>query len=278
MFFSSFLSFLIISHPIVITIDHVRESIIHFQKIITCENSCNHFTNEKIWSDRININIPVAITIFVSLKWKSELSFIFSFVLYDVITTILINKRMRIIYHILPDNDENEFPILLSSVELIHTRKRLKNHIILQNQVIFSHKVRDNHLNLNIDTSETKSLLNFLVFALFLYSIPIFIYFLCIIFIIYQASRIKKIIMEKEKKKIQNSFFDFIFFCLSVLLSFFRSIFLFVNSKRLIRKNYFFDFLDYIFRIWTREFWKKPTFFKFWSAISDFINFIFKKR
>jgi len=67
-----------------------------------------------------------------------------------------------------------------------------------------------------------------------------------------------------KKENINNSFFDFIAFLLSLLINFFRSVVNFFTMKK-IKKNIFFNFLDFLFRIWPKYFWKKPTFYKLTS-------------
>ena len=78
-------------------------------------------------------------------------------------------------------------------------------------------------------------------------------------------------------KKINNTFFDLIAFILSFLLNIFRSIKNFFTLKK-IKRNYFFDFLDFLFRSWPKYFWKKPNTYKFTSFIADILNNIFKRK
>lgn len=80
----------------------------------------------------------------------------------------------------------------------------------------------------------------------------------------------------KQKKKIKNTFFELIFFCLSFILSFFRSTKLFLVDKK-IKDNLFFESLDFIFKTWPKYFWTKPSFYKIFSFPWDLFKFILKK-
>ena len=80
----------------------------------------------------------------------------------------------------------------------------------------------------------------------------------------------------KQKKKINNYFFEFILFIISFLLGFFRAFKLFFLGKTK-TKNIFNDFLDFIFRRWPKYFWEKPTLYKFFSLPGNILNYIFKK-
>lgn len=79
-----------------------------------------------------------------------------------------------------------------------------------------------------------------------------------------------------KKIIIKNSFFELLFFLFSLFLSFFRSIKTFFVFKKT-KKNLFFDFLDYIFYVWPKYFWKKPSLYKVFSFPWDVINFLLKK-
>ncbi len=82
----------------------------------------------------------------------------------------------------------------------------------------------------------------------------------------------------REKKKIKNSFFEMILFIYSMILSFFRSIKLFFsNNTKKIRNNLFFDTLDFIFIVWPKYFWAKPSLYKLFSFPGKLIEFILKK-
>ncbi len=74
-----------------------------------------------------------------------------------------------------------------------------------------------------------------------------------------------------KKEKINNTFFDLIAFIYSFILNIFRSIKNFFTLKK-IKKNIFFDFLDFLFRSWPKYFWKKPTAFKLTSFFADIFN------
>jgi hypothetical protein len=80
------------------------------------------------------------------------------------------------------------------------------------------------------------------------------------------------------KIKIKNSFWDFISFISSFIISFFRSFLLFFWKKNIKVRNYFFGFLDFIFRIWPKYFWKKPTWLKFTRFFGNIIEYIFFKK
>lgn len=82
----------------------------------------------------------------------------------------------------------------------------------------------------------------------------------------------------KEKVVIKNSFFDLIAFLISFIFSFFRSIKLFFISNSKSKNNIFFDFLDFIFRDWSKYFWKRPSVFKITSFFSDTLKYIFKNK
>lgn len=78
-----------------------------------------------------------------------------------------------------------------------------------------------------------------------------------------------------NKKIIKNSFFDLVTIIISFIFGFFRGIYLLFSPKNKIWKNYFFDILDFLFRIWPKYFWKKPTLYKITNFIADFINYVF---
>lgn len=78
----------------------------------------------------------------------------------------------------------------------------------------------------------------------------------------------------KEKRIIKNSFFDLISIFISFIFWISRSILTLIFSKK-IKKNYFFDILDFLFRIWPRYFWEKPSIYKITNLIWDFINYVF---
>jgi hypothetical protein len=79
----------------------------------------------------------------------------------------------------------------------------------------------------------------------------------------------------EEKKIIKNKFFDIITVFISLIFGFFRGVFLLFSSKNLKHKNYFFDILDFLFRIWPKYFWERPTLYKITNFLSDFINYVF---
>lgn len=81
--------------------------------------------------------------------------------------------------------------------------------------------------------------------------------------------------MIENKIKIENKFFDAIWFVFSFFNSTLKSIMLLFSVKTLKIKTIFFDFFDFIFRLWPRYFWQKPTFYKIWRFLKDLIDFLF---
>jgi len=81
----------------------------------------------------------------------------------------------------------------------------------------------------------------------------------------------------KNKIIIKNNFLDIISLFLSFILSFFRSIFLLLNINKNKNKNIFFNFLNYIFTLWPKYFWKNPNIYKITNYLSDLLNYVFKK-
>jgi hypothetical protein len=82
----------------------------------------------------------------------------------------------------------------------------------------------------------------------------------------------------RKKYIIKNNFFDLIAFFTSFFFSFFKSFLLFFNILKNKKNNIFFNFLDFMFRLWPKYFWKKPSFYKISSFFSDMLNFIFKVK
>jgi hypothetical protein len=82
----------------------------------------------------------------------------------------------------------------------------------------------------------------------------------------------------KNKVVLENHLFKIIALLISFILSFFRSLKLFFFNSSKIKKNDFFNLLDFCFRKWTRYFWKMPNIYKLASLVRDIINFIFKKK
>jgi len=63
-----------------------------------------------------------------------------------------------------------------------------------------------------------------------------------------------------KTKRINNTFLDLVCLLLSFFMSFFRSVVLLFKKQKVSGyRNYFFDLLDFIFRLWPAYFWKKPT-------------------
>ncbi len=83
--------------------------------------------------------------------------------------------------------------------------------------------------------------------------------------------------MNKNKIKIENKFFDLIWFIYSFFYSSFKSVILFFSRKNDKIKSMFFDFVDFIFRQWPKNFWKKPNLYKLGRFIKDLIDNLFYK-
>ena len=79
-------------------------------------------------------------------------------------------------------------------------------------------------------------------------------------------------------KKIQNKFFDIISLFLSFIASSFRSFLALIGNKENIKKSYFFRTLDFIFILWPKYFWKKPTTLKIFNFFSLFIDYVFYNK
>lgn len=79
-------------------------------------------------------------------------------------------------------------------------------------------------------------------------------------------------------KKINNKFLDLIMLFISLLLTIYRSMLLLFWIKKKINKNYFLDSLNYFGEIWPKYYWKKPTLYKIWTLIWDFLNHIFYNK
>lgn len=81
------------------------------------------------------------------------------------------------------------------------------------------------------------------------------------------------------KKEINNSVINFFLLIVSFIFWFFRSIkLLFKTWNYKIKNNLFFDFLDYLFKIWPKYFWEKPNFYKLFSMPGQLIDYIFNKK
>jgi len=79
-------------------------------------------------------------------------------------------------------------------------------------------------------------------------------------------------------KQIENKFFDLISLFISFLASSFRSFLALIWKKNNIKKSYFFKSLDFIFIIWPKYFFKKPTSLKIFNFFSDFIDYVFYNK
>lgn len=81
----------------------------------------------------------------------------------------------------------------------------------------------------------------------------------------------------KPPYSISNTFFDFVMFLLSFILSIPRSLMMLFGKKTNVsRDNFFYSFLDFIFRLWPKYFWKKPTGMKLGSFFADLYRYLFK--
>jgi len=92
---------------------------------------------------------------------------------------------------------------------------------------------------------------------------------------------IKAPMSKNTPQKIHNTFFDILCLVLSMLLSFPRSTFLFLKGKKdgsIKEKNYFFDMLDFIFHLWPKHFFQKPTGLKLTHFFADFWKFLFGSK
>gem|GEM_PF-1319251 len=83
----------------------------------------------------------------------------------------------------------------------------------------------------------------------------------------------------RAMKKVQNRFFDLLFFIASFFACLYRSIVtLFTHKKPCIKCASFYDSIDYLSRIWPRSFWKKPTGLKIGMFFGAFISYIFYRK
>ncbi len=76
-------------------------------------------------------------------------------------------------------------------------------------------------------------------------------------------------------KKEENSFVKLVFLFLSLIFDFFRSIWLlfWIKNEKL-KNNLFFDFLHFIFVLWPKYFWEKPSFYKLFSFFWDLFEYL----
>ena len=83
----------------------------------------------------------------------------------------------------------------------------------------------------------------------------------------------------KNRKEINNVFFDLIAMFISFFMNILRWFYIFFSQKKINMKiNIFFNFLDFIFRKWTKYFWEKPSFYKLTSLLWDIINYLINKK
>ncbi len=85
--------------------------------------------------------------------------------------------------------------------------------------------------------------------------------------------------MEKPiiKEKIDNKFLDLIAYIISLFLSIFRSFKQIIWFK--VKNNWkFFNFFNFLFIIWPKYFWKKPSAYKIFSFGEKFINYLFYNK
>lgn len=83
----------------------------------------------------------------------------------------------------------------------------------------------------------------------------------------------------EENNKIIIIFFIVINFFKSIFLSillFFKHLFGFKTTP--LQENKFLDILNFLFHIWPKSFWKKPTWLKIGRSPATFINYIFYKK
>lgn len=81
-----------------------------------------------------------------------------------------------------------------------------------------------------------------------------------------------------DKKKINNRFFDLIFYVISFILSIIRSVWILLWIKKSSQKWMFFRSLDYIMKIWPKDFWKSPNWYKLWNSLWGFIKHTFYNK
>ncbi len=75
--------------------------------------------------------------------------------------------------------------------------------------------------------------------------------------------------------KKENSFLKILFIFVSLFFDFFRSVLLIFWYKiNNIESNLFFDFLEFIFKIWPRKFWEKPSLYRLFSFFWDLIDYL----
>ncbi len=85
--------------------------------------------------------------------------------------------------------------------------------------------------------------------------------------------------MEKEQNVIKNNFFDLVFLFFWFIISWIKSLLLLFNfSKKEKLNNIFLRFLDFIFKIWPKYFWKKPTWYKLTSFVWNMFKYIFDRK
>jgi hypothetical protein len=81
------------------------------------------------------------------------------------------------------------------------------------------------------------------------------------------------------KKHNDNSVLTIIFLFFSLVLDFFRSILLLFGVKtKKIENNLFFDFLEFIFKLWPKSFWENPSLYRFFSFFGDLIDYLILKN
>ncbi len=84
--------------------------------------------------------------------------------------------------------------------------------------------------------------------------------------------------MNKQiKEKIDNKFLDLISYFISLILSIFRS------TKQILwlkteNNGKFFKFFTFLFIIWPKYFWEKPSAYKIFSFGEKFIDYIFYNK
>jgi len=75
--------------------------------------------------------------------------------------------------------------------------------------------------------------------------------------------------------KKENSVLTILFLFFSLIIDFFRSLLLlFWYRPKNIDNNLFFDFLEFIFKLWPKKFWEKPSLYRLFSFFWDLIDYL----
>ena len=83
---------------------------------------------------------------------------------------------------------------------------------------------------------------------------------------------------NSNKEKIDNKFLDLIAYFISLILSIFRSTKILFWIKKVENTGLFFRFFNFLFIIWPRYFWEKPSLYKLFSFFEKFITYLFYSK